>query len=150
MESPSGQNIPCSAVTWRTASKRLAVTVLANNTRKLYCSPKQNREKPFTHKLEDTETETVNIRKICVVRDGCMQIAGAAAAEGLSLKEVAAVANETAMQCYSVGVATDICTLPGAAPSNRSPVQLPLLCSDVLAVEFCFGSLGTCAAQCTQ
>lgn len=63
-----------------------------------------------------------------------MQIAGAAAAEGLSLKEVAAVANDTAKQCRSVGVATRICTLPGAAPSDRSTVQVPL--------HSCFFSLG--------
>lgn len=55
-----------------------------------------------------------------------MQIAGAAAAEGLSLKEVAAVASEAARQCRSVGVATHICTLPGATPSDRSLVQIPL------------------------
>ncbi|KAL3151120.1 hypothetical protein ABBQ38_012986 [Trebouxia sp. C0009 RCD-2024] len=47
------------------------------------------------------------------------KIAGAAAAGGLSLKEVAAVATDTAKQCRSVGVATRICTLPGAAPSDR-------------------------------
>lgn len=52
-----------------------------------------------------------------------IQIAGAAAAEGLSLKEVAAVANDTAKQCRSVGVATHICTLPGAAPSDRFTAQ---------------------------
>lgn len=55
-----------------------------------------------------------------------LQIAGAVAAEGLSLKEVAAVANDTAKQCRSVGVATHICTLPGAAPSDRSVVQPPM------------------------
>ena len=55
-----------------------------------------------------------------------IQIAGAAAAEGLSLKEVAAVANDTAKQCRSVGVATHICTLPGAAPSDRSTAQAQL------------------------
>lgn len=48
-----------------------------------------------------------------------MQIAGAAAAEGLSLQEVAAAAKEAANQCRSVGVATRICTLPGASPSDR-------------------------------
>ena len=55
-----------------------------------------------------------------------VQIAGAAAAEGLSLKEVAAVATGTAKQCRSVGVATHICTLPGAAPSDRSSAQAQL------------------------
>ena len=48
-----------------------------------------------------------------------LQIAGAAAAEGLSLQEVAAAAKEAADQCRSVGVATRICTLPGASPSDR-------------------------------
>lgn len=47
------------------------------------------------------------------------KIAGAAAAEGLSLQEVAAAAKEAADQCRSVGVATRICTLPGASPSDR-------------------------------
>lgn len=47
------------------------------------------------------------------------KIAGAAAAEGLSLHEVAAAAKEAASQCRSVGVATHICTLPGAGPSDR-------------------------------
>ncbi len=48
-----------------------------------------------------------------------LQIAGAAAAEGLSLKEVAAAASEAASLCRTVGVATHICTLPSAAPSDR-------------------------------
>ena len=47
------------------------------------------------------------------------QIAGAAAAEGLSLQEVSEVARQAAQHCRSVGVATHICTLPGAQPSDR-------------------------------
>ena len=67
-----------------------------------------------------------------------MQIAGAAAAEGLSLKEVAAVAGEAAKQCRSVGVATHICTLPGATPSDRSVVQIPLQTQLLLVVQKTF------------
>ena len=68
-------------------------------------------------------TKTLQICKQHMVLLFCTQIAGAAAAAGLSLKEVAAVANDTAKECRSVGVATHICTLPGAAPSDRSAVQ---------------------------
>lgn len=50
------------------------------------------------------------------------------------MKEVAAVATDTAKQCRSVGVATRICTLPGAAPSDRSTVQVPLY-----SLFFCLG-----------
>lgn len=72
-----------------------------------------------------------------------LQIAGAAAAEGLSLKEVTAVATKIAKQCRSVGVATRICTLPGAAPSDRSTVQvplhpLPLFCSGFVLLDRLF------------
>ena len=48
-----------------------------------------------------------------------MQIAGAAAAEGKSLKEVAAAASEAANLARSVGVATHICTVPGQNPPDR-------------------------------
>ena len=66
-----------------------------------------------------------------------LQIAGAAAAEGLNLKEVAAVAAETAKQCRSVGVATRICTLPGATPSDRSTVQVPSALNVLFLLKLC-------------
>ena len=62
-----------------------------------------------------------------------LQIAGAAAAEGLSLQEVAAAAKEAADQCRSVGVATRICTLPGASPSDRSTVHTSIALCFLLA-----------------
>ena len=61
----------------------------------------------------------VHLAKMLVLRRLPMQIAGAAAAEGLSLREVAAVAREAAQECRSVGMATHICTVPGAPPSHR-------------------------------
>jgi hypothetical protein len=48
------------------------------------------------------------------------QVAGAAAAAGLSLEAVANEAAAAARAVGSMGVATAVCTLPGAAPSDRS------------------------------
>ncbi len=69
-----------------------------------------------------------------------LQIAGAAAAEGLSLQEVAAAAKEAADQCRSVGVATRICTLPGASPSDRLTVHTSIALALLLISIFICGS----------
>jgi hypothetical protein len=48
------------------------------------------------------------------------QVAGAAAAEGRPLQEVAALAQLAADRMGTLGVALTVCTLPGKAPSDRS------------------------------
>ena len=47
------------------------------------------------------------------------KIAGAAAAAGASLAEVAAIARETSDSAGTVGVALEVCTIPGQEPSDR-------------------------------
>lgn len=47
------------------------------------------------------------------------QVAGAAAAAGRSLKEVAHAARSAIENLGSVGVAATVCTLPGSQPSDR-------------------------------
>ena len=47
------------------------------------------------------------------------QVAGAAAAAGLSLDKVAAEAAAAAQAVGSMGVATSVCTVPGSQPSTR-------------------------------
>jgi dihydroxyacetone kinase len=46
-------------------------------------------------------------------------VAGAAAAEGRPLQEVAALAQQAADCMGTLGVALSVCTLPGKAPSDR-------------------------------
>ena len=53
------------------------------------------------------------------------QVAGAAAAAGLSLEAVAAEAAAAAHAVGSMGVATRVCTVPGAEPSTRLVLSLP-------------------------
>ena len=47
------------------------------------------------------------------------KIAGAAAASGATLAEVAAIARQTSDSVGTVGVALEVCTIPGQAPSDR-------------------------------
>ena len=47
------------------------------------------------------------------------KVAGAAAAAGLSLEEVAAEARAAAAAVRSIGIATSVCTVPGQAKSSR-------------------------------
>jgi hypothetical protein len=49
-------------------------------------------------------------------------VAGAAAAAGLPLADVAAEAAAAAAAVGSMGVATSACTLPGGQPSDRWPL----------------------------
>ena len=78
-----------------------------------------------------------------------LQIAGAAAAEGLSLQEVAAAAKEAADQCRSVGVATRICTLPGASPSDRLTVHNRIaLVLFLISILICGSSLMVSLVSC--
>jgi len=66
------------------------------------------------------------------------QVAGAAAAAGLSLEAVAAEAAAAARAVGSMGVATAVCTLPGAAPSERSAARAqPARCPALLRVCMC-------------
>lgn len=57
---------------------------------------------------------------LLISRTLCPQVAGAAAAAGLSLADVAAEAQAAAASVGSMGVATSACTLPGGQPSDRS------------------------------
>lgn len=56
---------------------------------------------------------------------GLAQVAGAAAAAGLSLQAVAAEAAAAARAVGSMGVATRVCTVPGSEPSTRLVSPLP-------------------------
>jgi dihydroxyacetone kinase len=51
------------------------------------------------------------------------QVAGAAAAAGQPLEEVAAVASQAAASMSTLGVALSVCTLPGHQPSDRCAMQ---------------------------
>ena len=55
------------------------------------------------------------------------QVAGAAAAAGLSLEKVAAEAAAAAQAVGSMGVATSVCTVPGSQPSTRCALDTGLL-----------------------
>lgn len=55
-------------------------------------------------------------RVLCENYYAALQIAGAAAASGLSLAEVRNVAQEAAVSIGSMGVATQICKIPGEKP----------------------------------
>jgi len=50
---------------------------------------------------------------------GSQQVAGAAAAGGMSLERVKEVATAALRSMGTMGVALSGCTLPGAAPSDR-------------------------------
>lgn len=55
------------------------------------------------------------------------QVAGAAAAAGLSLAQVAAEAKHASEGVGTMGVALSVCTLPGEVPSDRlSPQHMEL------------------------
>ena len=58
------------------------------------------------------------------MKHGIAQIAGAAAAAGLPLEEVRAVADEAARSTGSMGVATQICRIPGENPPRGCAATL--------------------------
>ena len=60
----------------------------------------------FTHKLSSYNSPT-------------LKVAGAAAAAGLSLDEVAAEAKRASEMVGTMGVALSVCTLPGQVTSDR-------------------------------